>query len=116
MPIMNIYGSREELAKIEKHVGDLRRHAATELTTTEIALDEHHISVRLLCISGQMIGDLEVEIHAHAFAGRVCNRDKIASKMRAHIEDVLPSSEIRIWLLLSEIGYAYNRNTAPGMN
>jgi hypothetical protein len=110
MPIANIYSSPALLTTVEREMRGLRRHIAAALTTAEIVLTDDHVSIRLLPAGGAMIGEIEVELLAHSFPGRILRQDEICTSIRTYMENRFGNVQIRVWLILSEMGYAYNRN------
>jgi|SRR5579883_142568 len=110
MPIVNVYADRPRLYQIEPNVISLKQHIACQLTTPELALDENHVSIRLMQAAGAMIGEIELEILAYCFEERVRRQDEICTSIRTFVEEKVGKANVRVWLILSEMGYSYNRN------
>ncbi len=83
---------------------------AESLCVSDIQLDSSHVSVRLIECRGKTIGDIELEIIAHAFLQRIENKDQRAIDIRKKVEELLlHTKQVRVWLLLCEMGYGYLR-------
>lgn len=104
MPIVNIYSPTEIIEQLRGDVDRLRNLTAAVLNVEEWPIDYTHISLRLIVVSGILIGDVEVEIIAHSFDDRVNRKDEICSSVRSELEDMW-RLEVRVWLHLVEMGY-----------
>ena len=111
MPIMNIYSPAERIKKLEGDADRLRNLAAAALNVEEWPIDATHISLRFIAVSGILTGDVEVEIIAHSFEGRVKRKDEICSSVRSELEGVW-RLEVRVWLHLVEMGYGISGDTS----
>lgn len=108
MPTVNIYSYDEATDELRMIIDDLKTLLAKELTSSELPLSPGEISVRCLQVSGQMIGAVEIEIHAHAFADRVSRQDAICNAVRLFVQERLPNiGDVRVWLILSELGHSW---------
>lgn len=108
MPTVNLYQYDDSKIDLSPRVPFLKQLVARELTCGELAITESEISVRILSVSGAMIGDVEIEIHAHAFEERVKKQDDICRDIRSALLDVEPDiKDIRVWLMLSELGHSW---------
>lgn len=106
MPTINIYSSKDltEQAIIDK----LRPFTAEHLSCGDIKLKPEEVSIRFIKSSGQMIGDVELEIAVHSFKERVDRQDEIANEFRNFLMKEFPKlGDIRIWLKLSELGHSF---------
>ena len=55
-----------------------------------------------------MIGEVEVEITAHAFSERVQKQDEICLEVMKYIQENVPSiGNVKVWLKLSELGHSW---------
>lgn len=108
MPTVNVYTSGQSFVMQDEIMNNLKVLIAKELTCGDIALSSDEISVRLLTVAGSMIGDIEVEISAHAFGDRISRQDEICGIVRTFLMERLPDvSDIRVWLVLSELGHSW---------
>lgn len=108
MPTVNIYSYSEPSEALKGIIDDLKTLLAKELTSSELPLSPGEISVRCLQVSGQMIGAVEIEIHAHAFPDRVARQDAICNTVRSFVLERLPNiGDVRVWLILSELGHSW---------
>lgn len=112
MPTATIFWSdAAHEAALVPFVPELRRLLASELTCGDIALDPAEISVRLLRVTGAgMIGAVEMEVVAHAFAARVERQDEICVALRGLLEMRLPDADVQVWLLLCELGHSWSES------
>ena len=110
MPTLNIYFCKEEKEKeLEQLSIKLKSFVVKELSGEDIALTPEEISIRLIPVKGMyMIGDIEVEIKAHAFPDRVKKQDEICNTIRKFIEEEYSTAgKVRVWLQLSELGHSW---------
>jgi len=108
MPTVNVYSTDDTFSIPENVMNDFKALIAKELTCGEIALSPDEISIRLLTVSGDMIGSVEVEIKAHAFGERIPRQDEICRLVRTFLMERLPKvGDIRVWLVLSELGHSW---------
>ncbi len=55
-----------------------------------------------------MIGDIELEISAHAFEERVKKQDEICLEVMNYLKNKKPSlGNVKVWLKLSELGHSW---------
>lgn len=106
---MNIFCSEEShQAALDAQTGTIKARVAKELTCGDIALKPEEISVRFIASSGSgMIAPIEVEVTAHAFAERVDNQDEISVRIRSFLMELLPGQDIRVWLMLPQLGHSW---------
>jgi len=110
MPTINIFykdeTKKEELGEL---AGKLKPYVAKKLSTKEKQLSPKEVSVRLIkADGGNMIGEVELEITAHAFSERVEKQDEICNEVRQYIQKEYPSfGEVRVWLVLAELGHSW---------
>ena len=110
MPTVNVfYQESSEIGALEKLIPKLKEYLADKLTCGDIKLTPEEISIRLIRINGgEMIGDVELEITAHAFSERVKRQDEICLEVADYLKEKLPSlGEIKVWLKLSELGHSW---------
>lgn len=110
MPTVNIfYQEAGKVEALEKLIPELKKYVSDELTCGDIRLTPEEISIRMIQISGgEMIGDVELEITAHAFQERVERQDKICLEIANYLEEKLPSlGDVKVWLKLSELGHSW---------
>lgn len=110
MPTANIYyqdaAQRSVLVALLR---DLRAFLAERLTCGSKKLSRDEISVRLIEVTGaEMIGAIEMEVTAHAFAERVMRQDMICHEIATYLRRNLPMvANVQVWLLLCELGHSY---------
>ncbi len=107
MPTVNIFykNKAKELEKLE--IG-LKSFVAEKLSTGEKKLSAEEISTRLISVGGKMIGDVELEVTAHALPERVQRQDDICNEVRKFMQEGCPSlGEVRVWLILCELGHSW---------
>ena len=77
MPTVNVYFNKEEeCQKFAPIVLKLKEFLAEKLSGSSIKLTSKEISVRFLSVlGGAMIGNIELEITAHAFKERIDKED-----------------------------------------
>jgi len=110
MPTVNVfYRESSEIEALEKLIPKLKEYLADKLTCGDIKLTPEEISIRLIRINGgEMIGDVELEITAHAFPERVKKQDEICLKVADYLKEKLPSlGGVKVWLKLSELGHSW---------
>lgn len=109
MPTVNIFvRSKKHRLQLNKKVAEIKSYIAHELTCGDIELDASEVSIRFIDVTGDgLIAELEVEITAHAFNERIENQDKICLDVRKYISEQLPNTDIRVWLLLPQLGHSW---------
>lgn len=109
MPTVNFfYGDDAHRQQLSELSGNIKSYVASELTCGDIRLDPSEVSVRLVRSEGEgMIAKLEVEITAHAFKERVERQDEICLRIREYLMDKIPDTDIRVWLLLPQLGHSW---------
>lgn len=110
MPTVNIYyKNRRQESKLLPLAKGLKTFVAKELTCGDIKLKPEEVSIRFNVIRGNgMIGDIEVEIKAHAFKERVKKQDRICLDVMNYLQGKIPSGgSIKVWLVLSELGHSW---------
>lgn len=110
MPTVNIYFlERTNTKDLQSLISDLKTFLAEKLTCGDIKLTPEEISVRFIYISGgKMIGNVELEITAHAFPERVKKQDKICLDVMNYIKEKVPSvGDVKVWLKLCELGHSW---------
>lgn len=106
MPTINIY-SRKNLTE-QGIISKLRPFAAEHLSCGDIKLRPEEISVRFIKSSGEMIGEVELEISVYSFKERVDRQDEIANEFRSFLMEEFPElGDVRVWLKLSELGHSF---------
>jgi len=107
MPTINIF-HQNKAKELEKLATKLKPFVAEKLSTSRKKLSTEEISIRLINIEGEMIGDVELEITAHSFPERVEKQDDICNEVREYIQKIHPSmGEVRVWLILCELGHSW---------
>ncbi len=104
MPIVNIYGKSDDMDCVRRDVNYTRTIVSQCLSVKEWPIDQDHISLRLLPVEGQLIGELEIVISAHQFDERLAQKDEVCRYLRSAFEKRW-SKEVRVWLHLVEMGY-----------
>lgn len=108
MPTITIYHYADSTIELNTLIPELKELAAKELTCGEITLQSTEMSVRIVSVSGEMIGDVEIEIHAHAFDERVQRQDEICTIIRSFVMEQRPHlRDVRVWLVLSQLGHSW---------
>lgn len=109
MPTVDIfYQDETHKRQLNELVDEVKSYIASELTCGEIALSPSEVSVRLIRSEGTgMIAKLEVQITAHAFDERVNKQDEICVHIRKFLMDRVPETDIRVWLLLAQLGHSW---------
>jgi hypothetical protein len=90
-------------------IKELKNFIAKELTCKDIKLKSEEVSIRLVVIKGDgMIGNVEIDIKAHAFKERVKRQDEICLNIMRYIQKKIPSiGTVKVWLALSELGHSW---------
>ena len=114
MPTINIYyHDNADHTHLAKMVDGLKVTAARELSCGDINLAPDEISVRVIKVDGSgMLADVELEVTAHAFDDRVARQDDISLAMRAFVAAHLHNKEVRVWLLLPQLGHSWEPDPA----
>jgi len=109
MPIINVYLKDDSLGEdFQKIIPDLKKYTAEKLTCDDLALTPSEISVRFLSVvRGEMIGEVELEISAHAFSERVEKQDTICLEIMNYLQKETGFQNIKVWLKLSELGHSW---------
>ncbi len=109
MPTINIfYNDARLVGELEKATASLKKYAAEQLTCGDIKLNADEISVRFLKDEGNgMLAPLELEISAAAFKERVDKQDEICLNIQKFLLDMLDVQDIKVWLILSELGHSW---------
>lgn len=109
MPTVNIFhNSDKNLLKINSVHDRLKAFIAKELTCGDIELKPDEVSIRCISVTGGgMIASIELEILAHGFKDRIHKQDEIANSVRYYLMDLLHSEDIRVWLLLPQLGHSW---------
>jgi len=105
MPTVNIfYQDTEQEPKLAALTSQLKEYIAQELTCDDIKLTPKEVSVRLVHVHGDgMLGSIEIEITAHAFAERVKQQDQICLNIVNYVKKQGSSlGEVKVWLILSQ--------------
>ena|SRR3989338_7237153 len=109
MPTVNIFSKNslhEDLITLSL---ELKPLIAEKLTCGDIKLTPEEISIRIIKVeNGDMIGEVELEIKAHAFKERIEKQDEICNDVRKYIINKYKSlGDVRVWLVLSELGHSW---------
>lgn len=109
MPTVNIFSKNslhEDLISLSK---ELKPFIAEKLTCGDIKLTPEEVSVRIINVeNGNMIGEVELEIKAHAFKERIEKQDEICNEVRKYVMDKYKTlGDVRVWLMLSELGHSW---------
>ena len=110
MPTVNIYHKeRKPLLKLQPFSPKLKAYLSEKLSCGDIKLTPSEISVRFIYAGGSsMIGDLELEITAHAFPERVAKQDQICLDTIKYIMKEVPfAGNVKVWLKLCELGHSW---------
>jgi hypothetical protein len=110
MPTANVFYTKAQQAdEIETAIPKLKEFIARELTCGDIQLQPNEVSIRLLQNRGNgMLGDVEIEVAAHAFPERIKRQDEICLNMKAMVEKECGSlKDVKVWLILSELGHSW---------
>ena len=109
MPTINaFYSNSNHNTQLSAITNDFKIFAAKELSCDEITLRPDEISVRIIKADGAgMLAELELEITAHAYPERVKRQDEICLNIRKYLIDKLDTADIRVWLLLPQLGHSW---------
>lgn len=111
MPTVTVY-TDERAAKehLKPILSSLRKFTAQILSCGDRALEPEEISIRVVSTSiSEMIAPIEIEIIAHHYPERIEAADKICLSIRAFVKEQLSSAtDVRVWLLLTELGHSWN--------
>jgi len=110
MPTVNIYyKSDTDSRELQPLVPKLKKYLAEKLSCGDIKLTSAEISMRFVSVQGGgMIGNIELEITAHAFPERVKKQDEICRDVMNYIKREVPEvGEVRVWLKLCELGHSW---------
>ena len=110
MPTVNIfYTEAAQEKKLDALIAKLKTYIAAALSCGEKKLSSDEISIRLIRVGGRgMLGSVEVEITAHAFAERVKQQDAICLDVADYIKKENPLlGDVKVWLLLCELGHSW---------
>ena len=110
MPTINIfYKDKTKEKELGQLTSQLKSYIAEKLSNKDMQLSLKEISVRLIKVDGgNMIGEVELEITAHAFPERIAKQDEICNEVREYIQKAYPSiGKIRVWLILAELGHSW---------
>lgn len=79
-----------------------------KLSCSDIQLGTDEVSIRLIKTAGSgMVAEIEIEITAHAFKERISKQDEICLRTREFLKQGIVANEIRVWLLLPELGHSW---------
>ena len=110
MPTVNLYHKKKDSSQsLSVLVPKLKEYIADKLSCGDRKLTSEEISIRLILVEGDtMIGNVEVEITAHAYSERVEKQDEICRDVREYIMKEIPSlGDVRAWLNLCELGHSW---------
>lgn len=110
MPTINVYYRKtKDFRNLNMLASKMKNYFAKNLTCGDIKLTPKEISVRLIEAKGNgMIGNVELEIKAHAFPERIKKQDEICLNAAAYIKKEIPSiGSVKVWLQLSELGHSW---------
>ncbi len=110
MPTVNIYYKNKDIPQeLTNLTPELKERLAEKLTCGEIKLTPAEISIRFIFTQGEgMIGNVELEITAHAFPERVKKQDEICRDVMNYIQKEIPSvGDVKVWLKLCELGHSW---------
>ncbi len=109
MPTINIfYNDAGFEAELKKVTASLKKYAAEQLTCGDIELSPDEVSVRFLKNeSDGMLAPVELEISAAAFKERVDKQDQICLNIQKLLLNKLQIPDIKVWLILSELGHSW---------
>lgn len=111
MPTVNVY-LKKTIKELGKFIPELKKYIAEQLTCEDIKLSPEEISIRFIKVNGgEMIGNVELEVTAHAFAERVEREDEICLNIMRRIEEKVPSiGSVKVWLKLGELGHSWKNS------
>jgi hypothetical protein len=109
MPTINIfYDDNRDESKLHNVTAQLKQFVAQELTCGDIELNSDEVSVRLLKSHGKgMLAQVELEVTAASFKERVEKQDEICLNIQKFLLDELNLPDIKVWLILSELGHSW---------
>jgi ribosomal protein L31E len=109
VPTINVFYADDQRRKqLNEAIQPLKEFVAKELTCGDIQLQPHEVSARLLKTEGDgMLAELELEVTAHAFDDRVKRQDEICLNIREFLKSKIDAQEIRVWLILAELGHSW---------
>jgi len=110
MPTVNVYfQNQDDFSAMNRITAQMKNYFADSLTCGDIKLTPEEVSVRYVKSEGNgMIGNVEIEIKAHAFPERVARQDEICRDAVTYIEKEVPSvAPVKAWLQLSELGHSW---------
>lgn len=109
MPTVNIfYNNDQDEQRLDGISSELKSQVANLLTCGDINLSSDEVSVRLIKNRGDgMLAPIELEITAAAFKERVEQQDEICLKIQKILKDKLNAPDIKVWLVLSELGHSW---------
>jgi hypothetical protein len=113
MPTVNIYcRNQEKTAFNDEFIKSLKAYISEKLTCENIRLTPEEVSIRIISINKKsgsgMLGDMEIEILAHAFPERVTKQDDICREVALFCKEKIPKiGEVKVWLQLSELGHSW---------
>ena len=110
MPTVNFYyKNKSDSDALIPFIPKLKEYIAGKLSCDDKELTSDEISIRFISVEGDaMIGNVELEITAHAFKERIEKQDEICREVREYIMKEIPSlGDIRVWLKLCELGHSW---------
>jgi hypothetical protein len=109
MPTVNVFYSDEKFeAQLSSVADELKAFTAKELTCGDISLEPNEVSVRIINTARTgMLAEIELEVTAHAFDERIKKQDEICLNIRKFMKQKIEVSEIRVWLLLPQLGHSW---------
>jgi len=110
MPTVNLYyKNKNDSQDLLSFIPKLKEYLVGKLSCGDIKLTPEEISVRFISVEGNaMIGNIELEITAHAFDERVEKQDEICLDVMRYIKKEVSSvGEVKVWLKLCELGHSW---------
>lgn len=109
MPTANIYFSgQDNVEALQALTPDFKTYLAQELSCGDISLTPEEISVRFVTNAGpHIIGNIEIQISAHAFQERIDKQDQICFDIMKWLQKRTGVQNIKVWLQLSELGHSW---------
>lgn len=109
MPTINIFYDNDGFeSKLHDVTAQLKQLVAKELTCGDIKLDSDEVSIRLLKSRGEgMLAPVELEVTAASFKERVDKQDEICLNIQKFLLDEIDLPDIKVWLILSELGHSW---------
>lgn len=119
MPTANVYYSDWcATARLPHIAPKFKDYIAHKLTCGDIKLRQNEVTVRFIKVNpiptvevkgigfvDDMLGDLEVDITAHAFPDRIRDKDKICADVKKWLRKEAKVKNPRVWLRLCELGH-----------